>query len=57
MFKMCQKVVLEILSEKAARHIVFKNAFPAEFTQNLEGPTSRKHCYLLHGSHIITSMV
>ena len=47
----------ETSSEKATRHTVFKDTFQAEFTQNLEGPTSQKHCYLLHGSHVLTFMV
>ena len=55
--KIQQKLIPETSSEKATRHAVFKDAFQAEFIQNLEGPTSRKHCYLLHGSHILTTMV
>ena len=55
--KIKQKLIPETCSEQATRHNVFEDAFRAEFTQNLEGPTSRKHCYLLHGSHILTSMV
>ena len=55
--KIKQKLTPETSSEKATRHTVFKDAFQAEFTQNLEATTSRKHCYLLHGSHILTSMV
>merc|ERR1711965_78960 len=54
--KIQQKLTPETFSEKAIRHTVFKDAFQTEFAQNLEGPTSRKHCYLLHGSHILTSM-
>ena len=55
--KLSKKLIPETSSEKATRHAVFKDAFQAEFTQNLEGPTSRKHCYLSHGNHILTSMV
>ena len=57
MVNMCQNLVLETLSEKAPRHIAVKDTFTHEFTQNPQGPTSRKHSYLLHGSHIIISIV
>ena len=57
MIKRCQKLILQTLSEKAPRHRVLKDTFTQEFTQNLQGPTARKHCYLLHGSHIRISMV
>merc|ERR1711965_925089 len=36
--KIKQKLSPETSSEKATRHTVFKDAFQAEFTQNLEGP-------------------
>ena len=55
--KMLQKLVLETSSEKATRNTVFKDTFTKEFPPNLKGSTSPKHCYLLHGSHILTSLV
>ena len=55
--KIKQRLPPETSSEKATRHTLFKDTFPSEFTQKLEDPTSRKHCYLLHGGHIRISMV
>ena len=55
--KIKQTLIPETSSETATRHTAFKDSFQTEFTQNPEGPTSRKHCYLLHGSHIRISMV
>ena len=56
-YKMWQKPVLETSLEKATRHTVFKDTFTKELSPNPKGSTSPKHCYLLHGSHILTSSV